>query len=153
MRRKKETRLMKAAQTETTEVVEYGPGVSESLTDLGHHAIDGAVSMASIAGNTINNIVGACESVQLAEYAAGVEVARIESEFHSKVHEEGNVHMEVMENISNVSKVVDTVISSPELKNNPDVMISLLDAIGNNAKQSVEIRKGRKGSSEKKLLK
>ena len=54
------------------------------------------------------------------------------------------MHDEVMKSMDDVSKVVDHVVSSPQLKENPDVIMKVLDAISTTSRNSIEMRKSKK---------
>ena len=79
-----------------------------------------------------------------AEAYAKIEIKRISSDYELSKKEVDNVHDEVMKSMDDVSKVVDHVVSSPQLKENPDVIMKVLDAISTTSRNSIEMRKSKK---------
>lgn len=114
------------------------------VVDVVHHAIDGAISVTNVIGGTISNIARSYENIKKAQIDANVRIAQIASDFNNNMAEEADIHEEVMTTMDNVSTVVNHVVSTPELNKNPDVVVNLLYAISDSARQSVESRKQKK---------
>ena len=79
-----------------------------------------------------------------AEAYSMVEIKRVEADYTLSKKEEDDMHSEVMASLDSVSKVVDHVVSSPQLKENPDVIMKVLDAISTTSRNSIEMRKSKK---------
>ena len=142
----------KGKQTKALEVAGYNPVMvaeapSSALADtvnhaidrtadVGNHLIDGAVAVTGVIGNTINNLARAHENIAISRINADVRISEIQAQHTLDMAIETDIHQEVMANIDNVSAVASHVVSTPGLNDNPDVVMSLLDAIGTTARQS-----------------
>ena len=121
--------LVPVEEQKSQEVDVYKGSALDSVVDLGRHAVDATDSMARS---------------REAEAYAKIEIKRVSSDYELSKKEEDNVHDEVMKSMDDVSKVVDHVVSSPQLKENPDVIMKVLDAISTTSRNSIEMRKSKK---------
>ena len=136
--------LVPAEEQKSQEVDVYKGSALDSVVDLGRHAVDATVAVTGIIGNTISSVADSMARSREAEAYAKIEIKRVSSDYELSKREEDNVHDEVMKSMDDVSKVVDHVVSTPELSKNPDVILGMLDAISVASRNSIEIRKTKK---------
>ena len=136
--------LVPVEEQKSQEVDEYKGSALDSVVDLGRHAVDATVAVTGIIGNTISSVADSMARSREAEAYAKIEIKRVSSDYELSKKEEDNVHDEVMKSMDDVSKVVDHVVSTPELSKNPDVILGMLDAISVASRNSIEIRKTKK---------
>ena len=136
--------LVPVEEQKSQEVDVYKGSALDSVVDLGRHAVDATVAVTGIIGNTISSVADSMARSREAEAYAKIEIKRVSSDYELSKKEEDNVHDEVMKSMDDVSKVVDHVVSTPELSKNPDVILGMLDAISVASRNSIEIRKTKK---------
>ena len=136
--------LVPVEEQKSQEVDVYKGSALDSVVDLGRHAVDATVAVTGIIGNTISSVADSMARSREAEAYAKIEIKRVSSDYELSKREEDNVHDEVMKSMDDVSKVVDHVVSTPELSKNPDVILGMLDAISVASRNSIEIRKTKK---------
>ncbi len=136
--------LVPIEEQKSQEVDVYKGSALDSVVDLGRHAVDATVAVSGIIGNTISSVADSMARSREAEAYAKIEIKRVSSDYELSKKEEDNVHDEVMKSMDDVSKVVDHVVSTPELSKNPDVILGMLDAISVASRNSIEIRKTKK---------
>lgn len=136
--------LVPVEEQKSQEVDVYKGSALDSVVDLGRHAVDATVAVTGIIGNTISSVADSMARSREAEAYAKIEINRVSSNYELSKKEEDNVHDEVMKSMDDVSKVVDHVVSTPELSKNPDVILGMLDAISVASRNSLEIRKTKK---------
>ena len=136
--------LVPVEEQKSQEVDVYKGSALDSVVDLGRHAVDATVAVSGIIGNTISSVADSMARSREAEAYAKIEIKRVSSDYELSKKEEDNVHDEVMKSMDDVSKVVDHVVSTPELSKNPDVILGMLDAISVASRNSIEIRKTKK---------
>ena len=136
--------LVPVKEQKSQEVDVYKGSALDSVVDLGRHAVDATVAVTGIIGNTISSVADSMARSREAEAYAKIEIKRISSDYELSKKEVDNVHDEVMKSMDDVSKVVDHVVSSPQLKENPDVIMKVLDAISTTSRNSIEMRKSKK---------
>ena len=136
--------LVPVKEQKSQEVDVYKGSALDSVVDLGRHAVDATVAVTGIIGNTISSVSDSMSRSREAEAYAKIEIKRISSDYELSKKEVDNVHDEVMKSMDDVSKVVDHVVSSPQLKENPDVIMKVLDAISTTSRNSIEMRKSKK---------
>ena len=136
--------LVPVEEQKSQEVDVYKGSALDSVVDLGRHAVDATVAVTGIIGNTISSVADSMARSREAEAYAKIEIKRVSSDYELSKKEEDNVHDEVMKSMDDVSKVVDHVVSSPQLKENPDVIMKVLDAISTTSRNSIEMRKSKK---------
>ena len=136
--------LVPVEEQKSQEVDVYKGSALDSVVDLGRHAVDATVAVTGIIGNTISSVADSMARSRETEAYAKIEIKRVSSDYELSKKEEDNVHDEVMKSMDDVSKVVDHVVSSPQLKENPDVIMKVLDAISTTSRNSIEMRKSKK---------